>query len=224
MSGIQGRRRPSRLPKSLSVAKVKRLLSQPDPSDPRSLRDKALCELLYATGLRVAEVCSLTIDDVDLEGHSLRCFGKGKKERYVPVGKVACEYVALYLQQRRAIAEGIVPPTATFGKHDRGRRNHVTMEEATSAYLFPNPRGGTLQRGEINRLIKRYAAEADLEENVTPHTLRHSFATHLLAHGADLRVIQELMGHASIATTEIYTHVTNERLKDIYKKAHPRAR
>ncbi len=224
MGGIEGRRRTARLPRVLTVAKVNRLLNQPDPSDPRSLRDKALCEMLYATGLRVSEMAKLTVDDVDMDDHSLRCFGKGGKERVVPAGKVALEYLALYLQQRRAIADGIVPVVATKGKRGRGNSNQVTLEEAKSSYLFPNSRGAAIRREEIARIVGEYAADAQLEERVTPHTLRHSFATHLLARGADLRVVQELLGHASIATTEIYTHVTNERLKDVYRKAHPRAR
>ena len=224
MGSIEGRRRTSRLPRVLTVAKMKRLLNQPDPSDPRSLRDKALCELLYASGLRVSEIAKLTVDDIDMEDHSLRCFGKGSKERVVPAGKIALEYVQLYLQQRKAIADGIVPVIATKGKRGRGRANTVTVEEAKSSYLFPDSKGAAIRREEIARIVKQYAGDAQLDERVTPHTLRHSFATHLLAGGADLRVVQELLGHASIATTELYTHVSNERLKDIYRKSHPRAK
>ena len=224
MGGIEGRRRTTKLPRVLTVAKMKRLLNQPDPSDPRSLRDKALCELLYASGLRVSEIAKLTVDDVDMEDHSLRCLGKGSKERVVPAGKVALDYVQLYLQQRKAIADGIVPVIATKGKRGRGKANTVTVEEAKSSYLFPDSKGAAIRREEIARIVKQYAGDAQLEERVTPHTLRHSFATHLLAGGADLRVVQELLGHASIITTEIYTHVSNERLKDVYRKSHPRAK
>ena len=130
---------------------MKRLLNQPDPSDPRSLRDKALCELLYATGLRVSEMAKLTVDDLDIENHSLRCFGKGSKERMVPAGKVALDYVALYLQQRKAVADGIISADATtrMSRRGRGKSNQVTVEEAKSAYLFPDAKGASITRNEI---------------------------------------------------------------------------
>ncbi len=228
MAGMEGRKRTRRLPHTLSIAKVKRLLHQPDPSSPRSLRDKAVCEMLYATGLRVSELTGLTIDDLDLEGMTVRCFGKGRKERIVPVGKVACDYVTLYLEQRKRIVAGAAPePATTLLPKRRGRRAArdlpQTIEEARSPFLFPGPDGGRIPREEIRRIVRRFAEQAELEENVTPHVLRHSFASHLLAQGADLRTIQELLGHSAITTTEIYTHVTNDRLKDIYRKAHPRA-
>lgn len=227
-AGIKGRKHPKRLPRTLSPTKIKRLLSQPDPADPRSLRDKALCELLYATGLRVSEFCALTVDDLDLEGQSVRCYGKGRKERMLPVGKVACDYVALYLTQRRRIMEAGVPSQGTGSKHrlrrPRRKRNAPpSIEEARSPFLFPNTRGGMMARAEVRRILKQYADQAQIEERVSPHVLRHSFASHLLANGGDLRTIQELLGHSQISTTEVYTHVTNDRLKDIYKKAHPRA-
>jgi integrase/recombinase XerD len=229
MAGIPGRKRPKRLPRTLSVTKVKRLLNQPDPSDPRSLRDKAVCELLYATGLRVSELCALAIDDLDLEGHTVRCFGKGRKERIVPVGQVACDYVALYLQQRKRIVQAGGQTTGAItrkvaGKRLRTRERGPTPEEAASPFLFPNRRGGIITRAEIRRIVRSTAEKADLQERVSPHVLRHSFATHLLAHGADLRTIQEMLGHSQITTTEIYTQVSNERLKDVYRKSHPRAR
>lgn len=226
MSGIEGRKRPKRLPRALSVAKVKRLLNQPDPADPRALRDKALFELLYASGLRVSELTGLSIDDLDFDSHTVRCLGKGRKERIVPVGKVACEYLTLYLEQRKALvntakAGGTVPRHGS-GKRGRGPRP-MTLEEARSPLMFPSRKGSTLARAEVYTLMQKYAVQAHLEEKVSPHMLRHSFATHLLARGADIRVIQELLGHSQITTTEVYTHVTNERLKDIYKKSHPRA-
>lgn len=232
MAGIAGRKRPKRLPRALSIAKVKRLLSQPDPADPRSLRDKALCELLYACGLRVSELTALTIDDLDLEGGLVRCFGKGRKERLIPVGDVARDYIALYLDQRKNLvsahlagnAVNLAPPATARRGRGRKAANSLTLEEARSPFLFPNPKGGPITQANVRLLVKRYAEEAQLEERVSPHVLRHSFATHLLARGADLRTIQELMGHAQITTTEVYTHVTNERLKDVYKNAHPRAK
>ncbi|MCW3098160.1 MAG: Site-specific recombinase XerD [Chthonomonadaceae bacterium] len=227
MAGMEGRKRTRRLPHTLSVVKVKRLLNQPDPANPRSLRDKAVCEMLYATGLRVSELTGLTIDDLDLQAMTVRCFGKGRKERIVPVGKVACDYVALYLEQRRLIvARGIDMSASAPGKRPgrkAAKEQPPTIEEARSPFLFPAKEGGRIVRNEIRRIVKSYAEQAELDENVTPHVLRHSFASHLLAHGADLRTIQELLGHSAITTTEIYTHVTNDRLKDIYRKAHPRA-
>ncbi len=227
MAGIEGRKRPKRLPRTLSISKVKQMLNQPDPADPRSLRDKALCELLYATGLRVSEVAALTLDDLDMEGRSVRCYGKGRKERLVPVGKVACDYIALYLEQRRSlIKSGASLPAASQPRRGRrrGKKKELTLEEARSPFLFPSPKGRAMTRAEIREVVVSVAERANLEERVTPHVLRHSFASHLLAQGADLRTIQEMLGHAQITTTEVYTHVTNERLKDVYKKAHPRAR
>jgi integrase/recombinase XerD len=224
MADIRGGKRPTKVPRTLSIAKVKRLLNQPDPADPRSLRDKALCELLYASGLRVSELIGLRTDDIDLTEGTVRCLGKGRKERIVPVGKIACEYIALYLAQRRAIVEGKVT-LPTKAQRDRRRQpRDLTPEEARSVYLFPNRRGGLMSRTAIWALVKGVAEEAQIEEPVSPHVLRHSFATHLLAQGADLRTIQELLGHQQITTTEIYTHVSNDRLKEVYKKAHPRAR
>lgn len=227
MSGIEGRKRPKHLPRTLSQPKVRRLLSQPDPADPRSLRDKALCEMLYATGLRVSELAALTLDDLDLDGQSIRCFGKGRKERMVPIGKVACDYLALYLEQRRAQASGkSIPAPASPVRRRRGQKDSSapTIEEARSPFLFPAKRGGQISREEIRKIVVHYGEAADLTEHVTPHVLRHSFASHLLDNGADLRTIQEMLGHATIASTEIYTHVTNRKLKDIYKKSHPRAK
>ena len=229
MAGMEGRKRTRRLPHTLSISKVKRLLHQPDPSHPRALRDKSVCEMLYATGLRVSELTGLTIDDLDLQEMTVRCFGKGRKERIVPVGKVACDYVTLYLEQRRKIVAGASPEPPTSPLPKRGGRIAArdlpqTVEEARSPFLFPGTDGGRIPRDEIRRIVHKFAEQAQLEENVTPHVLRHSFASHLLAQGADLRTIQELLGHSAITTTEIYTHVTNDRLKDVYKKAHPRAR
>ena len=229
-SGIEGRKRPRRLPRALSVQKVKQMLNQADPHEPRSLRDKAMCELLYATGIRVSELTALTLDDLDLEGGLLRCFGKGRKERYVPIGSVAMDYLKLYLEQRLAFVKteesGRSVARARPARDVKRRSNSApqTPEEAASPLLFPDWNGKPMHRGKASRIVKAFAARAQLEEKVTPHVLRHSFATHLLAQGADLRTIQELLGHAQISATEIYTHVTNERLKDVYRKSHPRAK
>jgi integrase/recombinase XerD len=228
-SGIEGRKRPRRLPRALSISKVRQMLNQADPNEPRSLRDKAMCELLYATGIRVSELTALTLDDLDLDGGLLHCFGKGRKERYVPIGKVAVEYVGLYLEQRRAFVKSVEAPGVTRTSAPAVQKRRAisapqTIEEARSPVLFPDWDGATMDRGKASKIVKAYAERAQLEEKVTPHVLRHSFATHLLAQGADLRTIQELLGHSQISATEIYTHVTNERLKEVYRKAHPRAK
>lgn len=227
-AGVEGRKRPRRLPRALSIPKVKQMLNQSDPGNPRSLRDKALCELLYACGIRVSELTALTLDDVDLVGGLLHCFGKGRKERYVPIGKVAAEYVALYLEQRKEILRLSADVADKRPRRTPGRVNRLTdpptREEAASPFLFPDWNGKAMSRGKAALIVKSYAARADLEEKVTPHVLRHSFATHLLSQGADLRTIQELLGHTQISATEIYTHVTNDRLKEVYRNAHPRAK
>ena len=231
-SGIERRKRGRKLPRSLSMPKVKQMLNQPDPGNPRNIRDKALCELLYACGIRVSELTALTKDDLDLDGATLRCFGKGSKERYVPVGKVALEYMTLYLDQRKKILETKLSPEeiAQSAISARKRRKKPdsseppSYEEARSSYLFPDRKGARMNRADAATIVKNFAISAQLEERVTPHVLRHSFATHLLSQGADLRTIQELLGHSSISATEVYTHVTNERLKEVYRNAHPRAK
>lgn len=229
MAGVDGRKRARRLPRPLSQTKMQRLLEQPDPTDVRALRDRAMFELLYAAGLRVSELTHLSINDVDLQGGTLKCYGKGRKERMVPVGKVACGYVTLYLAQRRRLLEEAEPEPGrpasprVHGKGSRPRTPGPTTAEARSLLLFPNRRGGVMDRSEVRLLLKSYTGMADIDDKVSPHVLRHSFATHLLAHGADLRVVQELLGHSQITTTEIYTQVSNDRLKEVYRKSHPRA-
>jgi len=188
------------LPDVLSVEEVNRLLAQPNPRQPRGIRDRAILELLYATGMRVSELAHLTVQDVHLDLGFLRCIGKGSRERIVPVGKTASKAVRTYLERvRPALARGRPAPT-----------------------VFLNRGGTRLSRQTIWRLLRRYAADARLSKRVTPHTLRHSFATHLLERGADLRVVQELLGHVSIVTTQIYTHVDRGRLKKIHQQFHPR--
>ncbi len=183
------------LPSVLSIADVERLLAQPDCATPRGLRDRAMLELLYATGLRVSELCGLRRSDLNLELGLVRCAGKGGKERIVPVGEPARAAVRAYLATRRDAAPG----------------------------LFLGNKGQSLTRVSFWRLISRYARQAGLRAPVSPHTLRHSFATHLLEGGADLRAIQELLGHANIATTQIYTHVSVDTLREVYRAYHPRA-
>jgi integrase/recombinase XerD len=189
------------LPEFLSVAEVDRLLRQPDVTSTLGLRDKAMIELLYSTGLRVSELCGLKAADIQLEAGCLRCLGKGNKERLVPVGRAALELVVQYMKKSRMEILG----------------------EKTSPYLFPCRSGTAVNRIAFWKLLAAYGRKAGLRKPLTPHMLRHSFATHLLDRGADLRSVQMMLGHADIATTQIYTHVVEERLKQVYKAHHPRA-
>jgi integrase/recombinase XerD len=193
------------LPHVLSPDDVDRLLALPAESgrSPKALRDTALLELLYATGMRVTEVANLTLDDLDLEGNTVRCMGKGSKERVIPLYARASETLRDYL--------------------DNGR-NTLMGDNPNERTLFLNPRGERLTRQGLWLIIKNYAREIDLEDRVTPHTLRHSFATHMLNGGAGLREVQRLLGHANISTTQVYTHVSRDRLREVYDEAHPRAR
>ncbi len=190
-----------RLPRVLSVKEVDQLLRQPNPVTPSGLRDRAMLELLYATGIRVSELVNLNLVDINLEMGYVRCTGKGSKERIVPLGSVAQRSVQEYLQ--------------------RGRARLVKSAEEQS--LFVNHHGRRLTRQGFWKIVKKYAANARIDKEITPHTLRHSFATHLLENGADLRSVQEMLGHADISTTQIYTHITKGRLKEVYAKTHPRA-
>ena len=190
-----------RLPHVLTVAEVEEMLRQPDPGQPAGLRDRAMLELLYATGIRVSELVSLNLGDVNLQQGYLRCLGKGSKERLVPIGSFALKSLESYVGQAR------------------GRLLRDPKEQC----LFVNHHGHRLTRQGFWKIVKRYAQQARIERSITPHTLRHSFATHLLENGADLRSVQELLGHADISTTQIYTHLTRARLKEVYVRAHPRA-
>jgi len=194
-------RTPRRLPGVLTPEQVLRLLAVPDRSLPRGLRDAAALELLYGCGLRVGELCGLDLPDVDRTEASLLVRGKGSKQRLVPVGGPALDAVEAYLERGRPAL--------------RGRRDCPA--------LLLNHRGGRLTRASVWSLVKRAAAEAALPPDTSPHTLRHSYATHLLEGGADLRVVQELLGHAALSTTEIYTHVDRRYLWETYRSAHPRA-
>ncbi len=193
-------RRSLRLPKVLDELEVVRLLEAPDTSEPRGVRDKAMLELLYATGLRVSELVGLRIAQLELRGGYLIAFGKGSKERVVPVGEAAERWLGRYLREVR--------PAWARGRHDA---------------VFVSRRGGALTRQGFWKLLKAYGRAAGVTRSLSPHVLRHSFATHLLEHGADLRAVQSLLGHADISTTEIYTHVHRERLRGIYDRFHPRA-
>jgi integrase/recombinase XerD len=200
-AAISSPRRGRRLPKVLNRAEVARLLEQPKGTEPTDLRDRALLELMYACGLRASEAISLEVGDVDLEIGVLRARGKGSKERVVPIGRAAVEATRIYVERGRP---GLL----------RGR---------LESHLFVNFRGDSLTRQGLYKIVRRHATTAGLADRMSPHTLRHTFATHLLAGGCDLRSVQEMLGHADVATTQLYTHLSSERLKDVYFKAHPRA-
>ena len=189
------------LPKYLDLEEVDRLLAQPDTSTPLGLRDKALIEVLYATGLRVSELVSLRASDLNLDGGYLTCIGKGDKERMVPLGHEAADWVRRYLREGRPKLAG------TRGSSPR---------------LFVNSRGGSLSRVGFWKVLKAYGRKAGISRDISPHVLRHSFATHLLDRGADLRMIQVMLGHADLSTTQIYTHVLEARLRAVYDRFHPR--
>jgi integrase/recombinase XerD len=195
-------RKSRRLPRVLGMAEVQRLLDQPKGTEPMALRDRALLELMYACGLRASETIDLDVAHVDLVDCVVRARGKGSKERLVPVGRTAARAVAHYLR--------------------RGRPHLVGLR--TQTRLFVNFRGGPLTRQGLYKVIGRHARSAGLADKMSPHTLRHTFATHLLAGGCDLRSVQEMLGHADVATTQLYTHLSNQHIKDAYFKAHPRAR
>lgn len=190
------------LPKVLSLKEVEKLLDFPKANDHYGMRDKAMLELLYATGIRVSELIGLNIEDAHLTMGFVRCIGKGNKERIIPLGKTAADAIQKYL--------------------DEGRPQFVSKKYTDKA-LFLNHHGKRLTRQGFWKILKRLTAEAGIVKELTPHTLRHSFATHLLENGADLRAVQEMLGHADISTTQIYTHVTKTRLKDVYSQFHPRA-
>jgi integrase/recombinase XerD len=189
------------LPKYLTASEVEALLQQPDPSTPAGLRDKAMLELLYATGMRVSELIGLRWEDFEVNLGVVRCRGKGSKERLIPVGKSALRAVEDYVR--------------------RGRPGLAKKQDSPN--LFLNQRGGRLSRVGFWKLLARYGRRAGISTPLTPHVVRHSFATHLLERGADLRSIQLMLGHSDISTTQIYTHVVKERLKQVYREHHPRA-
>jgi integrase/recombinase XerD len=192
------------LPGYLRLEEVEKLLAQPDEKQPLGLRDRAMFEVLYSTGLRVSELVGLRVMDMDRAAGCVRCIGKGDKERIVPIGKKAIALVERYLRDAR--------PKLLGGAN----KANVTM-------MFINRRGGPLSRVGVWKILSAYGRQAGMRKGLTPHMLRHSFATHLLERGADLRSVQLMLGHSDISTTQIYTHVVEERLKQIYKAHHPRA-
>lgn len=196
--------KPSKKPPMiLSIEDIERLLAVPDESAPQGMRDKAMLELLYATGIRVTELISLNVEDVNTGLKFVRCSGASGKERVVPLGTLAADCVARY----------------TAGMRDKLLR--VNQEEPA---LFLNSLGGRLTRQGFWKIIKKYAREADIQQDITPHTLRHSFAAHLLEGGADLRSVQQMLGHSDISTTQIYSGIARKNMKEVYENHHPRAR
>jgi len=198
---LMGPKLPTRLPKDLSEAQVEALLAEPNPEDPLELRDKAMLELLYATGLRVSELVSLTMSNLGRSQGLVRVTGKGNKERLVPLGQEALYWLEQYLHEGRCLLLGAV----------------------SCDVVFPSSRAQQMTRQTFWHRIKLYAKRAGIGVELSPHTLRHAFATHLLNHGADLRVVQMLLGHADLSTTQIYTHVAKERLSALHAQHHPRA-
>ncbi|MCD8548814.1 MAG: site-specific tyrosine recombinase XerD [Aeromonadaceae bacterium] len=198
---LMGPKLPTRLPKDLSEAQVEALLAEPNPEDPLELRDKAMLELLYATGLRVSELVSLTMSNLGRSQGLVRVTGKGNKERLVPLGQEALYWLEQYLHEGRSLLLGAV----------------------SCDVVFPSSRAQQMTRQTFWHRIKLYAKRAGIGVELSPHTLRHAFATHLLNHGADLRVVQMLLGHADLSTTQIYTHVAKERLSALHAQHHPRA-
>jgi integrase/recombinase XerD len=198
---LRGPRKTQRLPKVLSRNEVTALLREPKGTEPKALRDRAMLELMYACGLRASEAISLKLTDIDLGEALLRTRGKGSKERLVPIGRDAVKALNAYLQRGRPLL----------------------VSDHQQPQLFVNRRGGALTRQGLYKIIQGHARGAGLQDRMSPHTLRHTFATHLLAGGCDLRSLQEMLGHADLATTQVYTHLSAERLKDTYFKAHPRA-
>lgn len=196
-----------RLPRTLSEAEVLRLLAAPDISTLRGLRDRAMLSVTYAAGLRVSELVGLTAGDVDLSRGIVSAFGKGGKRRLVPLGNITLDHVQAYLNARAELGAGAAP---------RRRKPGPDV-------LFPSPRGGALTRQGFWKIVGRYARGIGLRGRVYPHQLRHSFATHLLTGGADLRSVQTMLGHASVTTTEIYTHVSGDHVRNAHRRSHPRA-
>jgi len=192
-----------KLPRVLSMIEVDHLIDTPDRSKPQGLRDHALLEILYGTGMRVSELINLDLDDIHLSMGFVRVFGKGGKERIIPLGGSAIKSCTHYVNEARP--------------------RFVEKQKSRNDALFVNMHGNRLTRQRCWKLLKEYALNANLQKELTPHTLRHSFATHLIENGADLRAVQEMLGHADISTTQIYTHVSKARLKEVYTKFHPRA-
>lgn len=207
MTVIRTPRQAKRLPKAITIDQVEKLLAAPGDHEVLGRRDRAMLETLYSTGIRVSELVGLAFEDLDLTGEALRVRGKGKKERIVPLGSHAIGAVNRYIEMLKADAK--------FGA--------MVRDGTTRVPLFINKHGGRLSSRSVRRKLDKYLKQVGLDPSISPHTLRHSFATHLLDNGADLRSVQELLGHQSLSTTQIYTHLTTQRMQEAYNKAHPRA-
>ncbi|MDD4802688.1 MAG: site-specific tyrosine recombinase XerD [Syntrophomonas sp.] len=190
-----------KLPQILSIEEVDKLMEQPDVLLPLGLRDRAMLELMYGTGIRVSELLALQIDDINMMAGFLRCLGKGRKERIIPVNHTAINWVERYLARSRSLL----------------------LRRSQERTLFLNAHGRRLSRQGYFKILAQYGEKSGIKKEITPHTLRHSFATHLLENGADLRAVQEMLGHADISTTQIYTHLSKSRLREVYHQCHPRA-
>jgi integrase/recombinase XerD len=198
VEGVSSPRLGRKIPSFLSEKEVEALLEAPSVDEPYGSRDRAILEVVYGAGLRISELVNLNLTDLNLKGGWVKVLGKGSKERIVPLGREACRWVRIYLRKRR-------------------------IETTDKLSLFCNRYGKRLSRQACWKITKKYSQKSGITKKISPHTLRHSFATHLLSRDADLRFVQELLGHTNISTTQIYTHITQERLKKVYKKYHPRA-
>lgn len=198
---LQSPKQEKKLPNILTTREVEILLNQPDVKNPKGVRDKAMLELLYAAGIRVSELISLSLDDIRLDMGYIICSRDSSNERVIPIGKIAIDMLNLYLKEYR----------------------HLFIRDYNEISLFVNHHGNRLTRQGFWKIIKSYTKKANINKKITPHTLRHSFAAHLIQNGADLKSVQEMLGHSDISTTQIYTQITNSKIKEVYKKAHPRA-
>ncbi|RPI50034.1 MAG: tyrosine recombinase XerC [Acidobacteria bacterium] len=217
-------KKPETIPAHLTVDEMSRLLEMPDTSTPLGRRDRAILELFYASGLRLSELVGVDMEDVNLSGRMVRVMGKGRKQRLVPFNTSTADAIRACLKDRATM--GATGAMGAMGAIDAmGAIGAMSARGARGARkpLFLNYRGGRLSARSVDRLVRRYVAECGAKFGISPHALRHSFATHLLANGADLRAIQELLGHARLSTTQRYTHVNAQQLIDVYKKSHPRA-
>jgi integrase/recombinase XerC len=209
-------RRDHTIPVFLSEPEILRLIETPDTGDPLGRRDRAILELFYASGLRLSELVAVDLEDINLSGRMVRVMGKGRKERLLPFNRSAADAIRLWMKDRAVILAGRPPKAAVSPKH-------AQRAKADREPLFINYRGTRLTDRSVDRLLRKYVARCSTRMGISPHALRHSFATHLLQRGADLRAIQELLGHAALSTTQRYTHVNAAQLIEVYRKSHPRA-